>query len=65
MEDRDARLEPMARDAEDRAWTCLRAAAQEHGMTDPALLTDLHQQLLWMGIKAGIATGIEIARGEP
>lgn len=64
VEERDARLEPMAQDAEDRAWTCLRALAQEHGMADPSTLPDLQQQLLWMGIKAGIASGIEIVRGQ-
>lgn len=64
MEDRDARLEPMARDAEDRAWTCLRSLCQEHGMADPSTLPDREQQLLWMGIKSGIASAVEIVRGQ-
>lgn len=52
----------MAQEAEDRAWTCLRALAQEHGMGDPTLLSDREQQLLWMGIKSGIASAVEIVR---
>lgn len=65
MREPDARLEPLAQDAEDRAWTCLRSMAQEHGMADPSTLPDREQQLIWMGIKSGLASAVEIVRGLP
>lgn len=58
----DNSLEALCRTAEEHAWTVLRATAQEHGMPDPSTFCDRDQQLLWMGIKAGTATGVEVAK---
>ena len=52
--------EGMRQRTEDQAWTALRAIAQEHGMADPAGFSERDQQLLWMGIKSGIAVTIEV-----
>lgn len=57
----DNTVEGLCQAAEGCAWTVLRAIAMEHGMADPSEFCDRDQQLLWMGIKAGTATGVEIS----
>lgn len=54
------RIEALCQSAEDVGWMTLRALAQEHAMGDPTTMTERDQQLLWMGIKAGIAAGVEV-----
>lgn len=54
------RVEALCQEAEDVGWMMLRACCQERGVGDPTALSEREQQLLWIGLKAGTAAGVEL-----
>jgi hypothetical protein len=60
MSEAHERVEALCQEAEDVGWTMLRACCQENGIGDPGSLSERERQLLWIGLKAGTAAGVEL-----